>query len=59
MAIAHDNLGEYRDALNAYERFLSLANPIDNKLEIEKVNLRLPKLRDQIKRGQGVKKKQP
>jgi len=57
IAIAHDNLQEYQQALAAYEKFLSLADPTNSKLEIEKVNLRLPKLRDQIKRGQGVKKK--
>ena len=57
IAIAHDNLGEYQQALEAYEKFMSLADPTGNKLEIEKVNLRLPKLRDQISRGQGVKKK--
>jgi cytochrome c-type biogenesis protein CcmH/NrfG len=57
IATAHDNLGEYAEALEAYEKFLSLANPTNSKLDIEKVNLRLPRLRDQIKRGQGVKKK--
>jgi tetratricopeptide (TPR) repeat protein len=57
IAIAHDNLEEYQQALEAYEKFMSLADPSINKLEIEKVNLRLPKLRDQIRRGQGVKKK--
>jgi tetratricopeptide (TPR) repeat protein len=57
IAIAHDNLAEYQQALEAYEKFMSLADPGVNKLEIEKVNLRLPKLRDQISRGQGVKKK--
>jgi tetratricopeptide (TPR) repeat protein len=57
IAIAHDNLQEYQQALEAYEKFMSLADPGVNKLEIEKVNLRLPKLRDQISRGQGVKKK--
>jgi tetratricopeptide (TPR) repeat protein len=57
IAIAHDNLEEYQQALEAYGKFMSLADPTVNKLEIEKVNLRLPKLRDQIRRGQGVKKK--
>ncbi|PYS79470.1 MAG: hypothetical protein DMF70_12980 [Acidobacteria bacterium] len=57
IAIAHDNLAEYQQALEAYGKFMSLADPSVNKLEIEKVNLRLPKLRDQIRRGQGVKKK--
>ena len=59
IAIAHDNLGEYQQALDAYEKFLAHANAAKNQLEIEKVNLRLPKLRDQIKRGQGVKPKKP
>jgi tetratricopeptide (TPR) repeat protein len=59
IAIAHDNLGEYKAALDAYEKFLSHADPANNKLEIEKVNLRLPVLRSQIQRGQGVKAKRP
>ena len=59
IAAAHDNLGEYEQALDAYEKFLSRADPTRNKLDIEKINLRLPQLRDQIKRGQGVKRKKP
>ena len=57
IATAHDNLLEYQDALDAYEKFLARADPAANKLEIEKINLRLPVLRDQIKRGQGLKRK--
>ncbi len=56
LAIAHDNLQEYPEALGAYEKFLARANPASNQLEIDKVNLRLPVLRDQIKRGQGKRK---
>jgi tetratricopeptide (TPR) repeat protein len=55
IAISHDNLREYQPALDAYEKFLTRADATRNQLEIEKVNLRLPQLRDQIKRGQGVK----
>lgn len=55
IATAHDNLGQYMAALAAYEKFLKFANAQKNKLEIEKVNLRLPSLRNQIKRGEGVK----
>jgi tetratricopeptide (TPR) repeat protein len=56
IAIAHDRLGEYEAALEAYETFLARADARVNQLEIEKVNLRLPSLRNQIKRGEGVKK---
>lgn len=59
IATAHDNLGEYEQALEAYEKFLSRADPTRNKLDIEKINLRLPQLRDQIKRGQGTRRKKP
>jgi tetratricopeptide (TPR) repeat protein len=55
IATAHDKLGEYEDALEAYEAFLAHADPRTNELEIEKVNLRLPSLRKQIKLGEGVK----
>jgi tetratricopeptide (TPR) repeat protein len=57
IATAHDYLGEYDQALTAYELFLANADPKTNQLEIEKVNLRLPSLRRQIKLGQGVKRK--
>jgi tetratricopeptide (TPR) repeat protein len=56
LATAHDNLQQYPDALAAYEKFLARADATTNKLEIEKVNLRLPILRDQIKRGQGKRR---
>lgn len=57
IATAHDLLGEYKEALLAYETFITRANAQTNQLEIDKVNLRLPTLRNQIKRGEGVKKK--
>jgi tetratricopeptide (TPR) repeat protein len=57
IATAHDYLGEYEQALTAYELFIARADPKTNQLEIEKVNLRLPSLRRQIKLGQGVKRK--
>lgn len=59
MAIAHDNLGEYEPALDAYQKFLARADAVNNKLEIDKVNLRLPTLREQIRRGEGAKRKNP
>ena len=55
IATAHDRLGEYEEALDAYEAFLSRADARTSELEIEKVNLRLPSLRKQIKRGEGAK----
>jgi tetratricopeptide (TPR) repeat protein len=57
IATAHDNLGEYREALTAYENFMARADAQTNQLEIEKVKLRLPKLKRQIELGQGVKRK--
>jgi len=59
IATAHDNLAEYKQALDAYEKFLSHADPANNKLEIDKVNLRLPALRVLIQRGDGAKSKRP
>ena len=56
LASAHDNLQQYPEALAAYEKFLARADATNNQLEIDKVNLRLPLLRDQIKRGQGKRK---
>jgi tetratricopeptide (TPR) repeat protein len=59
IATAHDNLAEYKQALDAYEKFLSHADPTNNKLEIDKVNLRMPALRVVIQRGDGAKSKRP
>ena len=55
LAIAHDNLGEYLDAMANYQQFLKLADSTSNKLEIEKVNLRLPGLQKQVKDKKGKK----
>lgn len=57
IATAHDYLGEYPQALASYEKFLAAADAATNQLEIDKVNLRLPSLRRQIKLGEGAKKK--
>ena len=57
IATSHDYLGEYPQALVSYEKFLSLADPETNQLEIDKVKLRLPMLRRQIQLGEGAKKK--
>lgn len=57
IATAHDYLGEYKEALASYESFLGRADTTTNQLEIDKVKLRLPMLRRQIKIGQGVKRK--
>jgi tetratricopeptide (TPR) repeat protein len=57
IAVIHDKMGEYQEALSAYQDFLVRADAGLFKLEIDKVNLRLPALRNQIKQGQGAKKK--
>jgi tetratricopeptide (TPR) repeat protein len=57
IATAYDFLGQYTEALAAYETFLARADAQKNQLEIDKVNLRLPTLRNQVKRGEGTKKK--
>lgn len=44
LAISHDQMGEYVEALTNYQQFLRLANPKQSQLEIDKVNLRLPAL---------------
>jgi tetratricopeptide (TPR) repeat protein len=57
IATAHDYMGQFPEALAAYETFLARANPKDNQLEIDKINLRLPSLRRQIAHGEGAKRK--
>ena len=51
LAIAHDNLGEYLDAMANYQQFLKLADATANKLEIDKVILRLPSLQKQVSKA--------
>ncbi|CAN5524114.1 hypothetical protein BH18ACI1_BH18ACI1_17190 [soil metagenome] len=55
LAISFDSLGKYMDAMANYQLFLKFANTAENKLEIEKVNLRLPSLQKLIKQGKGKK----
>jgi tetratricopeptide (TPR) repeat protein len=57
LARAYDLTGDFELALATYETFLAKADPAQNNLEMEKVNLRLPNLRRQIRNGQGTKKK--
>lgn len=54
LGICFDKLGDYEQALKAYERFAELASA-DHQLEIDKVKLRLPSLKQQIKDGKGKK----
>ncbi len=51
LAISHDNLEQYTDAMANYQQFLKTADTTENRLEIEKVNLRLPSLQKTIKKG--------
>jgi tetratricopeptide (TPR) repeat protein len=55
LGIIHDQLQEYMDAMANYQIFLKRADAEKNKLEIEKVNLRLPSLQKQIKEKKGKK----
>ena len=55
LAIAHDQLTEYLDALASYQQYLRLADPVENKLDIEKVNLRVPLLQKLVKDRKGKK----
>ena len=55
LGILHDESAEYMDAMANYQQYLRLADPAENKLDIEKVNLRLPPLQKLIKDGKGKK----
>jgi tetratricopeptide (TPR) repeat protein len=55
LAVVHDQLTEYVDAAANYQRYLKLADPVKNKTDIERVNLRLPQLQRLIKEGKGKK----
>ena len=49
LAVVHDQLAEYIEAMANYQQFLKMADTEKNKLEIDKVKLRLPSLEKQIK----------
>lgn len=51
LGVVHDKLGEYPDASATYQQYLKLADPVQNKLEIESVTFRLPLLQKLIKEG--------
>lgn len=53
LAICHDQLGEYIDAVANYQQFLKTADPEKNRIEIEKVNLRLPAVQKLVKNSKG------
>jgi len=55
LAISHDQLGEYIDAMANYQQYLRLADATANALEIDKVNLRLPALERLMKDRKGKK----
>jgi tetratricopeptide (TPR) repeat protein len=57
IATAHDFLGEYAEALTAYETFIARADPRQNQLEIDKAKMRLPAVRNEMRRGHGSKHK--
>jgi len=56
LAIIHDSLLEFVDAAANYQQFLRLADRDSSKLEVEKVNLRLPVVQKLIKEGKGKKR---
>lgn len=50
LGIIHDQMGESLDAMANYQQYIRLADPAENKLDIEKVNLRLPVLQKLFKK---------
>ncbi|OYT71537.1 MAG: hypothetical protein CFK52_07845 [Chloracidobacterium sp. CP2_5A] len=55
LGVCYDKMGDYRAALAAYEAFLARADGVHNRLEIEKVQLRLPSLRRQAEQSKPRK----
>jgi tetratricopeptide (TPR) repeat protein len=55
LGIIQDQLTDYMDAMANYQQYLRLADASENKVDIEKVNLRLPGLQKLIKSGKGRK----
>ncbi len=57
IARMHDKLGEYVEALAAYQSFMQRADSEKNRAEIERVELRLESLREQAKKSARAKKR--
>ncbi len=55
LGVCYDKMGDYRQALAAYEAFLARADGVHNQLEIEKVHLRLPSLKRQAEQSKSRK----
>ncbi|HEX8999823.1 MAG TPA: tetratricopeptide repeat protein, partial [Blastocatellia bacterium] len=58
LGVCFDKIGDYEQALRAYNQFMELASP-ENQLEIEKIKLRMPSLKRQIELGQSKVKRKP
>ncbi len=57
LAITHDRLREYMDAMANYQQFLRISDKQEFADEIERVMLRLSSLQKQIDSGQGKKQR--
>ncbi len=55
LGILHDEMTEYMDAAANYQQYLRLADPVINKTDIERVNLRMPQIQRLIREGKGKK----
>lgn len=51
LALAHDHLGEFFDAMANYQAFLKIADPVQNKDDIDSVKFRLPALEKELKKN--------
>ncbi len=56
LAVSHDNLQEYMDAMANYQEYLRRADAAKDKDEIDRVTLRMPILERQIRSKKGKKK---
>ncbi len=55
LGICYDKIGNHTGALAAYEAFLARADGVYHRLEIEKIQLRLPRLRRQAEQSKPRK----
>jgi tetratricopeptide (TPR) repeat protein len=53
LGIIHDHLGEYLDAVANYQQYLRLSDPVEDRLDIDRVNLRMPALQKFVKKLDG------
>ena len=53
LGVIHDHLGEYAEAVANYQQYLKVSDPVADRLDIDRVNLRMPALQKFVRKAAG------